>query len=170
MSVHIRDAEVKDARAIASIHIRSWRSVYKGLYDEEKLATLNVDDRTYKWQQILGKDDSSQTFVAELDGKIIAFATVGEARHDGYEDYAEIYVIHADPDYYGQGTGTKLLEHCKKEAKKMGFKKLMIISEAKNKIGTSFYEKNGGKIDGVIERKNVMGFDAELAYYIWEKI
>ena len=51
----IRDAELRDARGIAEVHVRSWQAAYAGIVPDEDLAQLSVDEREQFWAQILSK-------------------------------------------------------------------------------------------------------------------
>ena len=51
----IRDAELRDARGIAEVHVRSWQAAYVGIIVDEELAELSVDQREQFWMQILSK-------------------------------------------------------------------------------------------------------------------
>ena len=51
----IRDAELRDARGIAEVHVRSWQAAYAGIVPDEDLARLSVDQREQFWAQILSK-------------------------------------------------------------------------------------------------------------------
>jgi hypothetical protein len=51
----IRDAELRDARGIAEVHVRSWQAAYVGIIADEELAELSVDQREQFWMQILSK-------------------------------------------------------------------------------------------------------------------
>ena len=58
----IQDAELRDARGIAEVHVRSWQAAYVGIVPDEDLARLSVDQREQFWTQILSKDERA-TFV-----------------------------------------------------------------------------------------------------------
>ena len=45
----IRDAELRDARGIAEVHVRSWQTAYAGIVPDEDLAQLSVDERGQFW-------------------------------------------------------------------------------------------------------------------------
>jgi hypothetical protein len=51
----IRDAELRDARGLAEVHVRSWQAAYAGIVPDEDLAKLSVDQREQFWAQILSK-------------------------------------------------------------------------------------------------------------------
>ena len=46
MPVTVRDATVDDARAIAEVHVASWRWAYRGQLPDDLLDGLSVDDPT----------------------------------------------------------------------------------------------------------------------------
>ena len=49
----IRAATRDDARAIAEVHVASWRAGYRGLVDDDFLAALSVDARLATWETLL---------------------------------------------------------------------------------------------------------------------
>jgi L-amino acid N-acyltransferase YncA len=87
----IRLAEVRDAAAIAHVHVQSWLTTYKGLVPEEYLASLNEAERVPLWQEWLTRDIS--VFVAEVAGKIVGFAGGGPIREPLAAYDAELYTI-----------------------------------------------------------------------------
>jgi hypothetical protein len=66
----IREAELRDARGIAEVHVRSWQPAYAGIVPDEDLARLSVDQRDEFWRQILSKDERA-TFVL-VNGHLVA--------------------------------------------------------------------------------------------------
>lgn len=65
----IRSALPEDARAIAEVHVSSWRTTYRGLLPESVLAAQSVEQRESGWRQIttemLNGEIGSCVFVAE---------------------------------------------------------------------------------------------------------
>jgi len=51
--VVIREATSDDARAIAEVHMASWRWAYRGDLPAEFLDGLTVDDREREWREWL---------------------------------------------------------------------------------------------------------------------
>ena len=102
----IRLAEVQDAAAIAHVHVESWRTTYKGLVPEEYLASLNEAKRVAVWQEWLTRDIS--IFVAEVEGKIVGFASGGPIREPVAAYDAELYTIYLLEQVQGRGIGKNL--------------------------------------------------------------
>jgi CheY-like chemotaxis protein len=72
--VEVRDATSADARAIATVHVTSWRAAYRGLLPDRFLDRLSVDERAPTWRRrIDGRHDAEAVLVAERDGAVVGF-------------------------------------------------------------------------------------------------
>ena len=77
----IRDAELRDARGIAEVHIRSWQAAYVGIVPDEDLSRLSLSQREQFWMEILSENEC--TTLIFLDGHLIAgWASFGPARDE----------------------------------------------------------------------------------------
>ena len=47
----MREAELRDARGIAEVHVRSWQAAYVGIIPDDELARHSVDQREEMWIQ-----------------------------------------------------------------------------------------------------------------------
>ena len=90
----IRDAELRDARGIAEVHVRSWQAAYVGIVPDEDLARLSVDQREQFWTQILSKDERA-TFVLVNGDLVVGWSGFGPARDEDCDQalVAELYGI-----------------------------------------------------------------------------
>lgn len=87
----IRQASPSDARAIARVHVDSWRWTYAGAIPAASLAALSVDERAEAWHAMLEtKPRSVRIWVAEVSphdggggGEIVGFAQAGPSRDGG---------------------------------------------------------------------------------------
>src|SRR4051794_12198139 len=77
---HIRPASAFDARQIAKVHVQSWRETYPGIVPEDVLAAMDVEERVRSWEERLKADSGTFTFVADVAGTIVGFATGGPFR------------------------------------------------------------------------------------------
>lgn len=103
----IRFAEVRDAAAIAQVHVESWLTTYEGIVPRAYLATLNEAERVPLWEDWLTRDVS--VFVAELDGDVVGFSGAGAIR-EPFADYdAELYTLYLLEGAQGRGIGRALL-------------------------------------------------------------
>ena len=109
----IRQSELRDAPAIAAMHVRTWQSAYAGVVDDEYLANLSLEARTARWRTTLADPElRSRVYVAVNDEDvIIGHVSFGPGRDaDHSRDGAwEIYSIYVDPAYQGNQYGSQLL-------------------------------------------------------------
>ena len=77
----IRDAELRDARGIAEVHVRSWQAAYAGIVPDRDLAQLSVDQREQFWAQILSKGVRA-TFVLVNRDLVVGWSGFGPARDE----------------------------------------------------------------------------------------
>ena len=96
MTVRIREARVDDAEAIASVHVESWKTTYKGIVSETYLNGLSVADRARSWRwSFENPNDGERIFAAEAeDGTIVGFANGGRNRTGEYGCDGELYAIY----------------------------------------------------------------------------
>ncbi|WP_059105181.1 GNAT family N-acetyltransferase [Shouchella shacheensis] len=146
MSYVIREAAVADAEAIATVHVHSWLSTYKGIVADSFLETLSIRARTHRWQDIL-KGNQGPVFVAEAeDGSIFGFANGGRKRTDGYPDYDyELYAIYLLKEYQGFGAGRALVETTLRDLHtRLGAPSAVVYAFTDNRPACEFYGKLGG--------------------------
>lgn len=149
--VIIRKANLDDAYNIAKAHVETWQSAYKSQMSENYLNNLSVDKRALKWVDILTKDDpAKRTFVAESDGKIVGFCSVGPTREiePSSETIAELYAIYVDHKHAGKGVGSKLMEESLGFLKSEGYNQVTLRVLETNKDTRNFYENKGWVPDG----------------------
>src|SRR5882757_3743577 len=77
----VRDAWPGEARAIAEVHVLSWRAAYRGLLPADVLDGLSVDGRERMWAGIL-RDPAPRraVLVAAEEDKVLGFAALGPSR------------------------------------------------------------------------------------------
>ena len=147
----IRKATLQDARAIAKVHVQSWQETYRGHLADHVLDRLSVESRTIMWTDaintarntakttnvatnlIIGNVEngvSSQLFVAEIEGEIVAFASAGMLRHEDQDldtsIETELYAIYCLNKFQGLGIGKALLEPIVEMFLDRGFHKMLV--------------------------------------------
>jgi ribosomal protein S18 acetylase RimI-like enzyme len=95
----VRAATLADARAIAEVHVASWRAGYRGLVPEAVLAALSVDQRETQWETIL-QDGRTTVLVTDDIAGFVAFEP----------DTREIRALYVDPARFRTGVGSALLD------------------------------------------------------------
>lgn len=156
LDVTIRPATVKDAEAIAEVHVASWREAYSGVVDDESIEELDVAARTERWRSQLADLPAETTvWVAEEDGAVIGFASLGPSRDEDAERTTyEIYTIYLEPHAWGHGVARELMRTVLAAVPQGSSVTLWVL--AANERARHFYRRNGFVDDG-IERLEEIG-------------
>jgi ribosomal protein S18 acetylase RimI-like enzyme len=157
MPPRIREAEPKDARDIAEIHVRSWRAAYRGQLADDFLDGLNVEDRLEMHRLALENPPAEyRMWVAEEEGRTIGFAVTGKSEDaDADERTAEVFAIYLDPDHVGTGVGRSLLSHAVDDLRTRGFRSATLWVLASNEAARRFYDVAGWRHDGATTSERV---------------
>jgi GNAT superfamily N-acetyltransferase len=156
----VRRAPLDDARAIAAVHVASWRAAYRGLFPDRVLDGLSVDARERDWRGWLDEGGARQfTLLAERDGRIVAFCTIEmPARADDEpEDVAAIPALYADPDTFGTGAGSALMDAAVEAMRDAGYREAFLWMLEGNRRAASFYERRGWRPDGTVRLADYPG-------------
>lgn len=148
--MRIREAEPKDAKAIAEVHVRSWRAAYRGQLTDEYLDGLSVDERLEQHRRSLEEPRAEwRTWVADDDGRVAGFAVTGPSEDaDAEPSTAEVYAIYLEPDRVGTGLGRGLFEHAVADLRERGFTVVTLWVLETNERARRFYEVAGWSTDG----------------------
>jgi ribosomal protein S18 acetylase RimI-like enzyme len=129
----VRRATPEDARALAEVHVASWRAGYEGIVADEYLAAQSVDTREAMWVEILANPDNAVLVAGEIDG-FVAFEP--ETR--------EIRALYVSPDRFREGIGSRLIEAAHDE---LGPDTALWVFEG-NDRAFAFYARYGYTRDG----------------------
>ena len=161
----IRRATAADARAIADVHVRTWQAAYRHVFPAEVLDSLSVDEREERWQDHLGGRVTA--WVAETDGRIVGFVSVGPSRTE--DDEGELYAIYVLPESWGSGAAPELMAAAKDWFAQEGFATAMLWVLVDNPRARRFYEREGWRLDGS-RVDPVRGVEVEEALYRLELV
>jgi ribosomal protein S18 acetylase RimI-like enzyme len=154
----IRPATPDDAEAVARVHVETWRAAYAHALSPEGLASLSVTERTELHRR-------SPPVVAELDGEIVGFVSVGpgtDADTDG-----ELYAIYVLPDHWGSGVGRALMQAGEERLRELGHQHAILWVLEDNPRARRFYEAAGWRLDGA--RRPIEIFGQPLPEIRYEK-
>jgi ribosomal protein S18 acetylase RimI-like enzyme len=157
----IREAELRDARGIAEVHVRSWQAAYAGIVPDEELARLSVDQREEFWTQILKKEERAP-FVAVNGDLVLGWSGFGPARDEDCDParVAELYGIYLLPEYWSMGYGKELYRATETRIRQSLIDNLVLWVFEKNARARSFYEAVGYRPEG---RQKLMYFPGATA-------
>lgn len=144
-SYSVRPAVLSDARAIAEIHVATWRIAYQGLMPAEHLAALSVSKREAYWREAIEYSEP-QVHVA-LDGATpIGFVGLDRSRDSKSKSTTgEIWALYVTPAHWGRGAGLALWDAVREAAEEEGFTDLMLWVLLRNERALRFYELAGFK-------------------------
>ena len=167
MEIRIRRANAADARAIARVHVDSWRSTYAGIVPEEFLVSLNIDDRAEMWGKMLAAEDALM-FLAEDEAGVFGFACGGKLREALNSFDAELYAIYLLRERQGKGAGRSLFDALTRALRTAGYSG-MVLWVLKENPAVKFYERMGGKL---IARKpiEIGGAQLEEVAFGWPRL
>ena len=139
--MRIRPAVEADARAIARVHIDAWRATYRGIVPDETLAALDLEARTTRWRENLGKPGF--TLVIEREGEApFGFASAGPDPDSN--EGGELYAIYLGPNELRKGAGRALVRRVAIELAAAGLRTMTVWVLAANSA-RKFYEALGGR-------------------------
>jgi ribosomal protein S18 acetylase RimI-like enzyme len=151
----IRRAAPADARAIAEVHVASWRWAYAGDLPQEVLDALSVDDRERMWREVIA-EPTVVVEAAERYGRVVGFVSTGSTRDDdGLGRTGELFAIYLDPSVAGTGVGESLLDHAERDLRDAGFERATLWVLASNDRARRFYERHGWAWDGTTSEHQI---------------
>jgi ribosomal protein S18 acetylase RimI-like enzyme len=155
--MRIREAESRDARAIAEVHVRSWQAAYRGQLTDEYLDGLSVEDRLEQHRRSLEEPRAEwRTWVADDEGRVTGFAVTGPSEDaDAEPSTGEVYAIYLEPDRVGTGLGRELFEHAVADLRDRGFSAVTLWVLETNERARGFYEAAGWRADGTETNERV---------------
>jgi ribosomal protein S18 acetylase RimI-like enzyme len=137
-----RRATLKDADAIAAVHVESWKTTYAGIVPDEYLASLDVGERAGMWKRLLASPDLF-IFVAEDGTGVFGFVGGGRVREAISGFAAELYALYVLREHQGRGAGRLLTFALVDRLCEEGFESMLVWVLRENPA-VSFYIHLGG--------------------------
>lgn len=166
----IRPADIDDAHAIGTIIVRSWQDAYDGILPADGLANLSIEERQQQWAGWLQAEASPmQTLVAEIDGRVVGFASWGPSTDEDEANDPTIqmlYSIYLLPDAKNKGIGSALLEAAEVEMIAAGAHIGSLHVLEQNTPTRAFYERHGWKlVENSARTEHYFGMDMVTVRY-----
>lgn len=155
----IRPPRPADAEALGALHCRVWQEAYVGLMAEEAFADLSPERFTRGWRRRLVPEDGvreqtphlltdgrsargERVAVAECDGALVGFISVGPAREEDGPTDTQLWAINVVADHYGTGVAQALLDEVLADCPAY-----LWVADG-NDRAIRFYQRNGFRLDG----------------------
>jgi ribosomal protein S18 acetylase RimI-like enzyme len=139
----IRPATIKDAPAIARVHVASWRTTYRDLLPEAFLASLSELGYAERWERVIG-EGASLVHVVEDERRLVGFASGGRERAGETGYTGELYAIYVLESAQRCGYGRELLRAIVEGLRGMKLGDMIIWVLRDNRPARLFYERLGG--------------------------
>ena len=159
-TITTRTAQLSDCEELARIHVQTWQCAYRGQMPDSVLDSLSVEKRKTRWQKILTKAEKGvSTLVAEIDGQLAGFSTVGYCRdEDMVYSTGELWSLYVDPAQMNKGVGAVLMSAAFAALKGLGYSSATLWVLISNKKTRRWYEKRGWVLEGDTKDDDKDGF------------
>lgn len=119
------------------------------IYSKEATELINALSK--ELEQITGNSGRNSFNNEDVDKERSVFAVCYMEDHavgcgglkELSKSQAEIKRVYSNPEYRGSGIGTAILQYLEAEAKKFGYKQVVVETRRVNEKAVSFYLKNG---------------------------
>lgn len=148
----VREAELSDAPGLARVRVRSWQAGYRGLFPDELLDSLDLDQQTETFARRLGSDAprTDTDWVCEQSGEIVGWLSWGPTRdNDDSATVAELWALYVHPAFWGVGAGRRLMGELIEHLEALGiYRELSVWVLDTNLRARGFYQHMGCQPDG----------------------
>jgi GNAT superfamily N-acetyltransferase len=146
--IRIARATTADLPDISALAALIWKRHYPGILSPEQ-----IDYMLAKMYSLatLEKEIQRLGIVYErllADDALVGFAAYGPL---GPAGVFKLHKLYLHPDLHGRGLGSRLLQHCEGEARKLGAQTLLLTVNKQNAKAMTAYQRNGFRvIDSVV--------------------
>lgn len=143
-SYSVRPATARDAKAIADIHVATWKAAYSALMPQDFLAAMTVEKRLAFWREAIEYSEP-QTLVAVADNQVVGFVGFDRSRDPGTRStVGEIWALYVAPTQWRQGAGVALWDGARDGLKEEGCTQVTAWALLNNAPALDFFEHTAG--------------------------
>jgi GNAT superfamily N-acetyltransferase len=142
-----RIAHLRDAAAIAAVHVASWQTTYPGIVAQSYIDALSIDEQRGAWERRLGRATGivSDVVLAETaSGDLVGFASGGPIRESVPGFDAELHAIYILESAQRHGLGRRLVAEWATLAAARGLGAAVVRVLAANPA-CGFYQRLGAR-------------------------
>jgi ribosomal protein S18 acetylase RimI-like enzyme len=134
--------------------VASWRGAYREHLPAELLDGLDDLQQAKLWRRRL-RSSRSPALVADDDGAIVGFASVGPSRDD--PALGELYTIYVLPERFGTGVGRELMRAALDRLCELGYAEATLWVIAGNERAERFYRAAGWSREDLFKTEDFGG-------------
>ena len=155
--MNIRQVVAADARGVATVHVRSWQSAYRGIVADAYLDSLSIDRRESVWRESIRRG-TPEIWVAEIDSRVVGWTAFGPSRdQDARPETGELEAIYLLPSHWATGVGRALLLITRRRLIERGFSTATLWVLTHNARAIHFYTAGGFAPDPASEKSIDVG-------------
>ena len=145
-SYSVRPATARDAKAIADIHVATWKATYSELMPENFLKAMTAEMRLAYWKEAIEYSEP-QTLVAVAagDNQVVGFVGFDRSRDPGTRStVGEVWALYVMPEHARQGAGIALWDGARDGLKEEGCTQVTAWVLLNNAPAMAFFEHSAG--------------------------
>lgn len=145
-SYEIRYNRIEDQEQMAHIKVDSWNETYKGIIDDEYLASLDYQIQTDRYIESFDEYKYNVLVACEKKtNKIIGYSCFSTNENEFVDNTdCELVSLYLAPGYTGKGIGKSLFRETIKILKGYNKRNMLVWCIKENKNAIKFYQKLGG--------------------------
>ncbi|MBB2483729.1 MULTISPECIES: GNAT family N-acetyltransferase [Roseateles] len=144
-SIQVRPATLRDAKAIAEIHVAAAQDAYKDLLPVSVLDSWSVQKRQAFWREAIDLCEP-QVMVAHIDNEMMGFVGFDRSRDKGTpSSTGEIWALYVAPKHWEKGVGLALWDAARDGLQEEGCTKVTLWTYLRNERALRFFELAGFK-------------------------
>lgn len=144
----VRPATLRDAKAIAEIHVQAWQHAYDGLVADDDLKSLSVEKRQAMWREAIEYSEPQVLVAVDEAKKVVGFIGIDRSRDPKSKSTTgEIWAHYVQPSVLGLGAGLALWDAARDACEDEGFLEVTVWVFVRNERGIAFYDAAGFKRD-----------------------
>ena len=146
--IQILPATEEHLPAIAETAGIIWRACYPEIISRGQIEFMLA--RMYALETLRDEIRSQGVHFYRLlaDGQFAGFASIGPTTSAGEMKLHKLYLL---PELHGRGLGSRLLQHCEQETRKLCARRLILSVNKRNAKAIAAYQRNGFTIaDSVV--------------------
>lgn len=141
--MQIENLQEQDLKAVAYVHMQSWKKSYRGILPDDFLDQIQLESRLALRRRLFEKP-SRINLVAKCDSNVVGFCDGGPNRDSNIDADAELYAIYLLEIYQGKGFASALFNTLTERLKKLKYTKMCLWVLKDNDKARRFYEYKGG--------------------------
>jgi GNAT superfamily N-acetyltransferase len=141
----VRPAELREAQAIADLHVSATASAYKDLVPDEHLNKMPMAKRLNMWREAIEYGDP-QVQVAMDAGQMVGFVGFDRSRDKGTKNtVGEIWSIYGAASHWNKGVGLALWDAAREALVDEGCTTVTVWIPLRNERALRFFDLAGFK-------------------------